>query len=161
VRTGEVFHCEGGYVAGGWAYDNDGNKIKQFVRQGGEGHVENFISAVRSRKPDGLKAEILSSHLSVSLCHMGNISYRLGRHATPDEIRAAVKGNSEMEDTFERMKEHLAQNNIDLSKDKAVLGAPLTMDAKEEKFVGELAEQANNLLKRDVYRSPFEFPESV
>ena len=50
IRAGVVVQCEDGYFAGGWVYDNDGKKIKQFKRTGGSGHHANFIKAVRSRK---------------------------------------------------------------------------------------------------------------
>ena len=62
VRQGVIFHCENGYVAGGWAYDKDGKKIKQFKHEGDEDHVENFLKAMRSRKPSDLNAEIEVGH---------------------------------------------------------------------------------------------------
>jgi predicted dehydrogenase len=40
---------------------------------------ERFIAAVRSRNRDELGVEIEDGHLSSALCHLGNISYRLGR----------------------------------------------------------------------------------
>ncbi len=40
---------------------------------------ERFITAVRSRKADDLGVEIEEGYLSSALCHLGNISYRLGR----------------------------------------------------------------------------------
>jgi predicted dehydrogenase len=42
-------------------------------------HFQNFIDCVRSRRWQELHAEILEGHLSTSLCHLGNISCRLGR----------------------------------------------------------------------------------
>ena len=62
VRIGIVVECEDGYFAGGggggWIYDNNDKKIKQFEGQAGEGHHENFINAVRSRRVQDLNAEI-------------------------------------------------------------------------------------------------------
>jgi predicted dehydrogenase len=46
---------------------------------GDEGHFENFIRAVRSRNPKDLTADIEEGHLSTALCHLSNISCRLGR----------------------------------------------------------------------------------
>ena len=40
---------------------------------------ERFIAAVRSRKIEDLGVDIEDGHLSSSLCHLGNIAYRLGR----------------------------------------------------------------------------------
>ena len=41
-------------------------------------HFGNFIAAVRSRKTADLNADILEGHYSSALCHLANISYRLG-----------------------------------------------------------------------------------
>jgi predicted dehydrogenase len=46
---------------------------------GGGDHFANFIKAVRSRKREELHAEIEEGHLSSALCHLANMSYRLGR----------------------------------------------------------------------------------
>ena len=51
---------------------------------GGGDHFANFIQAVQARQPDRLHAEILQGHLSSALCHLGNVSYRLGRALTFD-----------------------------------------------------------------------------
>ena len=40
---------------------------------------QNFIDCVRSRKRDDLHCEIEEGHLSTSLCHLANISFRTGR----------------------------------------------------------------------------------
>ncbi len=48
------------------------------VSRGGD-HFGNFIQAVRSRKIEDLHADIEEGHLSSSLCHLANISHRLGR----------------------------------------------------------------------------------
>jgi predicted dehydrogenase len=42
-------------------------------------HVENFLKAVRSRKRSDLNCDILEGHVSATLCHLANTSYRLGR----------------------------------------------------------------------------------
>ena len=49
-----------------------------------DAHFRNFIDAVRSRKRDELYCEIEEGHLSTSLAHLANISYRLGRKLTFD-----------------------------------------------------------------------------
>ena len=57
-----------------------------------------------------------------------------------------------------RMAEHLAANEIDIAKDKVVLGKVLQMDPKVEKFIG--APEADGLLTRD-YRKPYVVPDQV
>ncbi len=49
-------------------------------------HFLNFIKAVRSRNPKDLNAEIEEGHLSAALCHLANVSYRLGRSVDFDPV---------------------------------------------------------------------------
>jgi predicted dehydrogenase len=165
IRSGNIIQCEHGYFAGGrgggWAYDNDGKKIKQFPGDGGGGHQANFIKAMRSRKVGDLNADVLEGHLSAALCHMANISYRLGQQSSPEEVKEIIRGNKEALETFERLEMHLAANEVDFKNTPAVLGPWLKWDSKKEKFVGDFpARWANKLLKRN-YREPFVVPEKV
>jgi predicted dehydrogenase len=160
TRAGVVVQCEDGYFVGGWAYDNNGKKIKQFKITGGSGHHANFIKAVRSRKVSDLNADIAEGHLSSALCHMGNISYRLGKETSRDQVMETIKGNKEMVDAFERFQEHLLVNGVDVKATPRILGPWLKMDTDNERFVGEFSEQANELVKRK-YREPFVVPEQV
>jgi hypothetical protein len=160
IRTYMVIECEHGYFAGGWAYDNSGKKVRQFKVSGGGGHHANFIKAVRSRKVSDLNADILEGHLSTALCHMGNISYRLGHTASRNEIVEPIKSKKELLDAFERFQEHLLLNVVDVQKTPRILGPWLTMDSETERFVGEFSEQANEYLSRN-YRKPFVVSEHV
>ena len=56
-------------------------------------HRENFIKAVRSRKVSDLTADILEGHLSSSLCHLANISYRLDRQLCFDAHSERFEGD--------------------------------------------------------------------
>ncbi len=162
TSVGVIIECEGGMVVvtssygSAIAYDKEGKEIKKF--SGDTDHFENFIQAVRSRKHTDLHADILEGHLSSALCHTGNISYRLGKQASSDEIREQIKGDRDASATFARMQEHLTANDVDLSSTKATLGVPLKMDPWTEKFVGNAA--ANALLTRE-YRKPYVVPERV
>ena len=159
--TGVVVQCEGGWVDLGQriVYDNKSREIKRFESDS-IGPQPNFIKAVRSRKLEDLRTDILEGHLSTCLCHMGNISHRIGAQASPDEISDAIKRVDESGEAFNRCREHLAQNGIDLAKTKATLGPWLTMDSEKERFTNRRARQANRLLKRD-YRKGFVIPEEV
>src|SRR5439155_16782008 len=161
ASIGIVTDCEGGSLVipsynSANAFDKDGKEIKEF--HGSSSHFVNFIDAVRSRKYSDLNADILQGHLSSALCHTANISYRLGQPHSPEEIRDAVKGNKDMAEMLGRMEEHLAANNVDLTKSPATLGKLLHMDPKSEKFLGQ--REANHLLTRE-YRAPFVVPEKV
>jgi predicted dehydrogenase len=161
VRDGGVIvECENGYFAGGWAYDKEGKKIRQFRLTEGVGHHENFIEAVRSRNPADLHAEVLDGHLSAALCHMGNVSYRLGKEASRDQIVERIGGNRDLAESFERFQEHLLLNGVDVKQTPRMLGPWLTMDPQTEKFTGEFADEANTLA-RGTYREPFVVPEHV
>jgi Oxidoreductase family, C-terminal alpha/beta domain len=48
-------------------------------REEGPAHFQNFIDCVRSRQVENLRAPLEEGHLSTTICHLGNISYRLGR----------------------------------------------------------------------------------
>ena len=155
--VGHVIECENGYLAGTTAYDKQGKEIKKFVSSG-ESHAENFIRAMRSRKPSDLNAEILEGHLSSALCHTGNISYRLGKQCNPEEIHEALKTDKEACETLDRFREHLTANQVDLRVTKATMGVFLKMDPKTERFIGN--DKANQFLTRE-YRKPFVVPEKV
>jgi predicted dehydrogenase len=156
-KIGVVIECENGHLAGTTAYDDKGEIIKKFSG-GGVDHIENFITAVRSRKTSDLNADILEGHLSSALCHTGNISYRLGAKANPDEIYAALKTDAAATETMERMERHLVTNGITLRSQKAALGVFLRMDPKTETFIDNPL--ANEMLRRNC-REPFVVPEKV
>jgi hypothetical protein len=123
-----------------------------------EGHFGNFIACVRSRKSADLNGKIIDGHVSSALCHTGNISYRLGQTATPDELREKIKGNKEALDSFARLATHLEANGVDLNVEKLTMGEFLKMDPKTEKFLKNPA--ADKQLTRQ-YRAPYVVPEKV
>jgi hypothetical protein len=89
---------------------------------------------------------------------MANISHQLGKQSPPEAIRASIEGNRELTDAFERCREHLRENGVDLSADQAVLGPWVTFDPEKARFVHDFAEAANRLSRRQ-YREPFVVPE--
>jgi predicted dehydrogenase len=52
---------------------------KEGDRDRGGNHWANFLDAIRSGKDETLHGDINDGHLSTSLCHLANISYRVGR----------------------------------------------------------------------------------
>jgi hypothetical protein len=89
---------------------------------------------------------------------MANVSHRLGKQSSPDAIRAATTGNAEMADAFERCREYLRENGVDLDATPATLGPWVTLDAHQGRFVGNFAAAANELSRRE-YREPFVVPD--
>ena len=168
VRIGISIECEQGYFTGGGGggivYDNAGKRIKALPSAGGGDHIPNFIQAVRSRKTQDLKAPILGGHLSSALCHLGNISYRLGAEAPIAELRAQTASRADVAETVERFAGHLAANGIDLAQATPVVGPVLEFLPGEERFASraeyDMGAWANRLLKDD-YRHPFVVPDKV
>jgi predicted dehydrogenase len=164
ARVGNIFYGSQGYVVmtsynKGAAFDPEGNMVKEFGGKGGdELHFQNFLKAVRSRDYKDLNADIEEGHLSSALCHLGNISYRLGEPKMPSDARAALAGSAEATETFERFASHLADNGVNLEKDKIQFGPKLKLDGKKENFPGN--EKANSLLTRE-YRAPYIVPPAV
>jgi hypothetical protein len=156
-KGGSIFYGSQGVIAGGSVFDLQGNLVRTFEGKS-ENHFANFLKAVRSRKRSDLRAEIEEGHQSAALCHLGNISYRLGQPASPAEIKerlAQLKLKPEVLETFERTERHLAGNGVDLAKTRMTLGAALQPDSGKERFVKNSA--ADSLLGRE-YRAPFTLP---
>jgi predicted dehydrogenase len=156
--VGNVFYGSEGFLVcpsytSGIAYSNDGEIIKKFG--GGGDHYGNFIQAVRNRKFEDLNGEILEGHLSSALCHLGNISYRLGDEQPFGQKPQAFAKDKDAGETFERMEKHLKDNKIALDEVKCRVGRKLVLDPAHERFVDD--KDANALLTRE-YRKGFEVP---
>jgi predicted dehydrogenase len=124
----------------------------------GDGPFGNFIACIRNRRPQDLNAHILEGHYSSALCHLANISYRLGHDAPLAEKPAELGDDEEVHKTFEWFKEMLAGLGIKPESATCRLGRPLKFDPQKEKFVG--APEADRLLTRE-YREPFVVPKNV
>jgi len=165
IHVGVVVQCEGGFFAGafpgGTVYDNQGKKVKEFkgpdLQKLQVLHVANFVHAVQSRKGGDLRADALQGHLSAACCHMANVSHRLGALSTPEAILERTQCNHDLNDTYQRCREHLRINGVDLSATRGVLGPWVSLDPATEQFVGEFADKANAVAMR-TYREPFAVP---
>ena len=160
-NTSNIIVCEHGFVDMGSqiAYDNEGNKIKEFEGEG-VNSVLNFLKAVRSRKEEDIKTPVIEGHLSASLCHMGNISYRVGKEASIEEINDVFRKDFEILDALERTNRHLKSNGLNPGTLPFVLGPWLEMDSRSERFKGHYSNEANKYVSRD-YREPFVIRDQV
>jgi predicted dehydrogenase len=152
-----IFEGTEGFIAGTSLFDRDGKLVRTFSGKT-ESHFANFLKAVRSRKRAALNAEILEGHRSSALCHIGNISWRLGRPATPAEIAKELgkfKAHDDVRETLERTVAHLRENQVDVARTPLTLGAPLQLHPEREVFIGQ--PRADALLTRE-YRRPFVVP---
>lgn len=163
-RFTNLIKCEGGFFAitrgGGKVYDNDGKVIRSVKGDGGGKHAGNFIDAVKSRRVQDLNADIERGHYSAATVHMGNASYRIGQESQIDQVRDRVKGGVEASETFRQMLTHVSDNEIDISKEKLVMGPWLNFDDKTERFTGTHANEANVYL-REKYRDKFSIKDEV
>jgi predicted dehydrogenase len=167
---GNVFHLEEGIIHGdfgGKFYPKGSDKavplpqveVEATRGPGGADHFGNFLAAVRSRKVSDLNADILEGHYSAALCHLANISYRLGEDLPFDPQTRAFGDNKEAYETLQRLEEHLGKGNgLKLADVKYRVGRKLQVDATSETFVGDA--DANRLLTRP-YRKPFVVPERL
>jgi predicted dehydrogenase len=152
-----IFEGTQGIIAGSSLFDLEGNLVRTFEGKS-ENHFANFLAAVRSRRREDLKAEILEGHQSSALCHIGNISWRLGQTASPAELRAEMGKLPMAEHVLEaldRTLAHLRDNKIDPEQTQLTLGRRLQLDSDRERFTQD--SQANALLTRE-YRQPFVVP---
>ena len=107
---------------------------------------------------EDLNADILEGHQSTALCHVGNISYRLGQPEAPEAIAGRLESYGLHEDvpkTFARMAGHLRDNGVDLDRTRLSIGPLLRIDPGSEVFSDH--REANALLTRE-YRRPFVVP---
>ena len=96
---------------------------------------------------------------SSRLCHLANLSYRLGSEVPFRRRPEAFGDDKAAGDAFEGMKEHLSKSaRLKLDGATYRLGRKLQFDAAADRFVGD--EEANGLLTRP-YRPPFVVPEQV
>ena len=122
------------------------------------GAFGSFIAAVRSRKPEDVNCDAEVAHYSSALCHLGNISYRLGETVSFDHKLERLKENKQVAAAFETLTSNLEAVDVNLAGSQYMLGSQLTLDPKAEKFIGN--DDANALLTRE-YRKPFVVPSEV
>ncbi len=164
IREANVIQCENGYFGGGrgggWMYDNQGKRIKQFPGDGGANHAPNFIEAVRSRRREDLNAEIHEGRTSAALCHMANISYRL---AVPVDFQTMEPplDHPAVVEAHRNLVSHLILNGINPRNSDLKAGPWLEVDPESEKFRGPKSAEGNSLFRRQKYREPFVVRETV
>ena len=174
--VGNIFHCEEGDIVGSSQFFPRGSTTAQRLpalknelpqRPGAGGgdnvHFSNFIAAVRNRRRADLNADVLEGHYSSALCHLANVSYRLGTNVAFNPRTRVFADNRDATDALERMETHLsaaapAGNGLQLNNLQCHVGVKLNINANNETITGNDA--ANRLLFRE-YRAPFVVPERV
>ncbi len=159
--VGIIFYGSEGYMVvdsydHAAVFDKNQKLVTQFKGGGDTLHFNNFLAGVRDGKP--LNADVHEGHLSAALCHLGNISYRLGKPTPFDPKTKAFGDDKESYETFGRFEKHLADNGIKLDTSQYTLGRRLIVDPKRESIPDDT--EANAMLTRD-YRKPYVVPTEV
>lgn len=157
------FYLEEGVIRDGKFYPKGSDQAEPLVdvdvKMGPGDHFENFIHAVRSRKESDLNAPITEGHPSAACCHLGNISYRLGRKVSGSIRPDVLDKHEEVAKSWETIQETVKGTlGYDISENTYQLGPMLKFDPQTERFVDN--PQANLLVTRP-YRAPFVVPEQV
>jgi predicted dehydrogenase len=96
---GNIFYGSKGYLAMD-GYDSYRTWLGQSQEPGpslvkGGNLWANFVHCVKSRKKEDLRAPIIEGHISCTLVHLANASYRLGRTIYFDPAKEEVIGDAE------------------------------------------------------------------
>jgi predicted dehydrogenase len=161
AKVGIIIEGTKGYLVmttydNGTAFDLDGKPIKQFKGGGDNYHYSNFQDAVRKRDYKTLNADVEEGHLSSALCHLANISLRLGTEVNSSDVAGKLKdvtGPENMQACWQRTADHLAANKVENY--RVQVGPRLVFDPISETFPNNA--KANTMLTRE-YRRGFEIP---
>ena len=122
------------------------------------GAFGSFIQAVRSRKQEEINCDAEVAHYSSALCHLANISYRLGKQDSLLKDENPYNDNETIKDSLAMLKYNLKAVKIDLAENNYAIGRDLKFDPVQEQFIGD--RQADAMLTRP-YRAPYVVPEKV
>ncbi len=158
----EYYFEDGGKIVRGEYYAKGSDKGEKVSVPPGKvtpgGNFGAFIAACRAGDPQMANGTAEQAHFSCTLGHLINNSYRLGKKVPFNAKAGRFGDNAQAYEHF--MKLHaLMRDGVGVPEDKAeyVVGPWLTFDAQTERFIGELADEANKLVK-DPQRAGFEVP---
>src|SRR5207237_6314818 len=97
---GNIFYGSKGYLAAD-GYDSYKTWLTDecVPGQSGKGsgdHYANCVDYVRSRRAEDIHSPIEEAHVSTTLVHLANTSYRLGRALRVDPAQESVTGDDEV-----------------------------------------------------------------
>ena len=96
---GNIFYGSNGYLAID-TYDSYKTWIGDNAEPGPSGkasgdHFQNFVDCIRSRRAEDVHSSIEEAHISCTLLHLANASYRLNRTLRFDAATEQVVGDEE------------------------------------------------------------------
>jgi GFO/IDH/MocA oxidoreductase family protein len=97
--VGNIFYGSKGYLAID-GYDAYKTWLSETAEPGPHGkgsgdHYANFVDCIRSRRAQDIHSPIEEAHISTTLVHLANASYRLGRTLRFDPAQEQVIGDDE------------------------------------------------------------------
>ncbi|MFY7951372.1 MAG: gfo/Idh/MocA family oxidoreductase, partial [Armatimonadaceae bacterium] len=158
VSIGDIVYGDKGYVAftadynKAAAFDLEGNLLRAFT--GGGNHFADFVAAAKANDRKACAAPVLEGHLSSALCHLGNVSYKMGK---PANLGSLTFNDASMAEALERTRTHLAANGVDTGKALVNVGPRLAIDSKRER----MRDKSADVLCTREYRAPFAVPERI
>ena len=156
------YYTTEGMIKGGTFYPNNGGAPIKAKGQADPvtpgGAFGSFIQAVRSRNPDEINCDAEVAHYSAALCHLGNISYRLGKQDAFSGNVNPFGDNDQIQGSLDMLQNNLKAVKIDLNTATCAIGRDLQFDPATESFKGD--DQADALLTRP-YRKPYVVPSRV
>jgi hypothetical protein len=128
--------------------------------------MTNFLDAVRSRRTQDLAASAEIGHASAAMCHLGNISMRVGAPATAQEIAGALEGMPAAAGVARSLADHLGVHGVDLAKRPLSLGPWMDIERNGDGIArvasgGEGTLERARYLLRETQRPPYVIPEKV
>ena len=163
-KVSNEYYTTEGMITGGKFHPKNGGAPESV--SGGEpdkiapgGPFGSFLAAMRSRKEEDLNADVEVAHYSSALCHLANISNRLGPERGFTDPRPKRLGDHELvAESFATIEGNLKALDVDLNATQYQLGPILDFDPATEQFKDH--PEANRMLTRD-YRRPWVVPARV
>ncbi len=156
------YYTTEGRIADGRFYPAGSDTGEKLEDLGGEvypgGEYGSFVNAVREKNPDKVNASVEDAHYSAALCHLGNISYRVGSGTSMAGVKSPYPDNEQVNDTMDAMRENLGRINVNLDQAECQVGQVLEFNPESEQFTN--SDAANALLTR-AYRGEFTVPKDI
>ena len=125
----------------------------------GGGPFGSFVNACRAGKPEMSNADMKVAHYSCVVGHLMNNSYRIGK-PVPFNAEAGDFDMKEAREHFSKLHE-IMRDGVGIKENEAeyIVGPWLTFDPETERFTGDHADEANQLVF-DPQRPGFEIPDA-
>lgn len=136
-------------------FDKSNKEVMQFPGKQ-LNHYRNFLDAVKGDKGIELRGDLKESIISSDLCHFGNISYRVGKKSTEDDVTDVLNDldvPKMIHERFAAMQQNMEKNGV---KESLTLGATLALRNTPDPIFDNAKASA---LLQGKYREPFTLPE--